>query len=181
MSLDLLLEKLPEVDAWVDRTLAEHASQARSVESFGFARLAGYYPVSLLRTAKVVGLPRVPMPPLSRMGLLGFEEFENLNAAGITYKDTYFVCASHLREEALHFHELVHVVQWQHLGVRNFILAYALGHLLGGGYDGNPLERTAYALQARFDAGEASFDAPAHARSDAERDCRALLRQVGLG
>ncbi len=46
--------------------------------------------------------------------------------AGITYKDTYFI--NHLHQtESLHFHELVHVVQWDWLWVDDFLLAYGAG------------------------------------------------------
>ena len=49
----------------------------------------------------------------------------------------------------MHFHELVHVIQWEHLGVERFLLAYAQG-FLSGGYYSNPLESMAYAHQQRF-------------------------------
>jgi hypothetical protein len=71
--------------------------------------------------------------------------------AGITYKDTFFV--SHLHQtESLHFHELVHVVQWERLGVDNFLLAYGAG-LMQFSYQSSPLEQMAYSLQAAFDRG----------------------------
>jgi hypothetical protein len=92
------------------------------------------------------------------MGLSGFDDFENLDAAGITYLSSFFVRLGHERNESLHFHELVHVVQWRHLGPERFIIAYALGHLLSGGYRANPFEVMAYELQARFDRGGPAFD-----------------------
>jgi len=180
MSLDLLRQKLPEVESWVEHTVVAHAAQARRVASFGFARLGDYYPASLLHAAKVVAVPTVPVPPLTELGLPGFEEFEQLDAAGITYLDTYFVCADRVRDESLHFHELVHVNQWIHLGPRNFILAYALGHKISGGYRTNPFEVTAYDLQARFEAGEPAFDAAAIARAHATRDFWALMPHARL-
>ncbi len=180
MSLDLLRQKLSEVENWVERTVVAHAAQALPVASFGFTRLGDYYPASLLHAAKVVRVPTVPVPPLAQLGLPGFEDFEQLDHDGITYLDTYFVCAESLRDESLHFHELVHVNQWLHLGPRNFILAYALGHKIGGGYRTNPFEVTAYDLQARFEAGTQAFDAAAIARDHAKRDFGALMRQVGL-
>ena len=70
---------------------------------------------------------------------------------GITFKNTFFLrqgCAS----ESLHFHEMVHVIQWARLGVEKFLLAYGLG-LLAHGYEQSPLEKTAYDLQRRFDSG----------------------------
>lgn len=133
MSLDLLRQKLPDVEAWVNHTVAAHVAQAHPVATLGFKRLGDYYPPSLLHTTKVVAVSKVPIPPLTQIGLSGFEEFEQLDAAGITYLDTYFVCAKRLRDESLHFHELVHVIQWLHLGSQNFILAYALGIDLAAG------------------------------------------------
>ena len=54
--------------------------------------------------------------------------------------------------ESLHFHELVHIVQWARLGVDNFLLAYGLGFILGG-YEQSPLEQMAYTLQRSFENG----------------------------
>jgi len=70
---------------------------------------------------------------------------------GITFKDTVFLrqgCTS----EALHFHELVHVVQWARLGVDSFVLAYGFG-LVRFEYENSPLEQMAYALQQNFEEG----------------------------
>jgi hypothetical protein len=50
------------------------------------------------------------------------------------------------------FHELVHVEQYRQLGIPQFSDLYVRGFLTGGGYDGIPLERNAYALGARFEA-----------------------------
>lgn len=147
----LLLEKLPLVLGWIDRTLADHAAAARPVNSYRFPRLPHYYPPALLAEAHVVSMDQVPVPPLATLGLAGFEDFENLGAAGITYRSTYFVRDDAADDESLHFHELVHVVQWRHLGPERFVLAYALGHLRAGGYDTNPLETMAYDLQSRFE------------------------------
>ncbi len=96
---------------------------------------------------------RVPFPPLSRMGLPEFTQMESMQTqmAGITYEDTFFI--NHFqRTESLHFHELVHVVQWERLGVDNFLLAYGAG-LMEFGYFNSPLEQMAYSLQARFEGG----------------------------
>lgn len=78
-----------------------------------------------------------------------FCALETMPLAGVTYKTTFFVSAG-LQNESLYFHELVHVVQWDRLGVDNFLLAYAIG-LLQLGYQQSPLEQMAYQLQAMFD------------------------------
>ena len=94
-----------------------------------FPRLPSYYSPEILSLAKVIVIDRVPVPPLSAMGLAEFAEFEQTSFDGITYKDTYFIRKDHAGDEFIHFHELVHVIQWRELGVEAFLLAYANGLL----------------------------------------------------
>jgi len=129
----------------------------------------------------VIPIAQVPVPPLAHMGLTGFGEFENLNAAGITYLSSFFVRLGYERDESLHFHELVHVIQWRHLGPERFIMAYALGHLLSGGYRNNPLEIMAYDLQARFDQSGPAFDVVAVVTPELDRIVPALLQRASTG
>jgi hypothetical protein len=158
-----LLQKLPEVRAWIENTLAAHSTNARTVLSFEFPRLGKYYSAETLASTFVVVVPVVPVPPLATLGLHGFEDFEQIDADGITYLNTYFVKSSQARSEALHFHELVHVLQWQHLGPERFLLAYASGHLKNG-YRKNPLETMAFSLQTEFERRTTSFDVAGYVR-----------------
>ena len=141
---------LPVVREWIEKTLEENRDHAVPVINLAFPRLSKVFPLDLLSRAKVVVVTgNVPFPPLSRMGLPEFAQMENMPMAGITYKDTFFV--SHLHQtESLHFHELVHIVQWERLGVDDFLFAYGMG-LMQIGYEDSPLERMAYSLQAKFD------------------------------
>ena len=150
MNSELLLAKLPQITWWIDQTLVAHAVEARPVAEFGFKRLPGFFSTALLAHTKVVTLEHVPVPPLVAMGLPEFAGFEQGDYAGITYKDTYFLQNSQAPNESIHFHELVHVVQWGHLGVERFLLAYAAG-LAANGYRNSPLEAMAYTLQEYFD------------------------------
>jgi len=143
---------LPVVREWVEKTLEENRDHAIPVVNLSFPRLSKVFPLDLLSRAKeVVVTGNVPFPPLSRMGLPEFAQMENMTMDGITYKDTFFV--NHLHQtESLHFHELVHIVQWERLGVDDFLFAYGVG-LMQFGYADSPLERMAYSLQADFDRG----------------------------
>ena len=143
---------VPQVREWIDDYLANHASQARSVASYGFERLALCYPEVLLERTKVVEVERVPFPPIERFGLPELAHMQQMQAAGVTFKDTYILQRG-ASSESLHFHELVHVVQWATLGVDNFLLAYGMG-LMQSGYRQSPLEQMAYALQAEFEGGK---------------------------
>ncbi len=150
----------PRIAGWMQKTLATHASAARPVASLGFSRLADYFDAPLLASSKAVIVPRVPMPPLSAMGLDRFREFEQMDAGGITYLDMYFVRADHAHLESLHFHELVHVIQWRLLGPERFLALYADG-LERFGYRNSPLEVMAYDLQDRFEREPQPFNVQA--------------------
>lgn len=142
---------LPQVRKWIDQFLDAHADRARSVSTLGFTRLSACFPRELLERAKMVSVERVPFPPVEKFGLPEFAPMQEMAFAGITFKDTFFVQQSNA-SEALHFHELIHVIQWSRLGVDNFLLAYALG-LLSVGYAQSPLEQMAYTLQHSFELG----------------------------
>src|SRR3979409_1101476 len=116
MRPDHYLPFLPTTLNWIQQTLDTHAHQRHAVSSFNFARLPYYFSETLLTTANVVLTDRLPVPPLSSLGLTEFSEFEKRPMDGITYQDTYFLRAAAATDESLHFHELVHVVQWQVLG-----------------------------------------------------------------
>lgn len=66
----------------------------------------------------------------------------------ITFVDT--VVSHEQFTDRLLFHELVHVVQYEKLGVAEFAAKYVRGFLSGGSYDAIPLERNAYELDERF-------------------------------
>ena len=64
----------------------------------------------------------------------------------------------------LHFHELVHVVQWAALGSEGFITRY-MQEILTLGYDQAPLEIMAYQLDEHYQNGGAPMDIPAYVKS----------------
>jgi hypothetical protein len=162
-----LLPALRQARRWIDATLAVHASRAQRVEAFGFDRLRSYYSPRLLADAKAVVVDELPRPPVEAWGVSDAVQFSTLNAGGITFKDTFFVRRGCEDSETLFFHELAHVLQWRRLGVNRFLALYGLG-LLQHDYFNSPLERMAFALQARFEKGEA-FDAERAAMDETDR------------
>jgi hypothetical protein len=68
--------------------------------------------------------------------------------AAITFIDT--VVFHEPIENRLLFHELVHVAQYEKLGLAEFAAKYVNGFLTGGSYETIPLEQNAYELDARF-------------------------------
>lgn len=149
--------KYPLIMGWIKQTLEAHVQKARTVASLGFKRLPQYFSPELLAFAKVVYVDVVPMPPLSKIGLSQFSDFENMNSDGVTYLDTFFVRQEKQGDEPLHFHEFVHIIQWKELGAKTFVAAYADG-LERFGYRNSPLEVMAYDAQAVFGKSSLPFD-----------------------
>jgi hypothetical protein len=144
---------LPLVREWVTATLEAYQDQVVPVDPGDYPRLGRIFPGALLKRARVVVVKdNPPFPPLSRMGLPDFAAFEAMPIAGITYRNTFFVKHGQ-QTESLYFHEIVHIIQWDRLGVDHFLLAYGLG-LMQSGYRHSPLEAMVYALQDGFDRGK---------------------------
>jgi hypothetical protein len=110
----------PVVAGWIRSTLTVHSGAARTVASCGFPRLPFYFSAETLALAKVILVDRLPLPPLSSWGLTQFADFERSEPDGITYLDTFFLKRNQWKNEALHFHELIHVIQWRILGPETF-------------------------------------------------------------
>jgi len=163
--------RIPLIRSWVERTLAVHGREARPVaelvETCGLRRLPGYFDAAFLGRVRCAAVERVPLPPPAALGLRLFAGFRTTHWAGITYGDTYFVDRRFDRNESLHFHELIHAVQWDCLGFDRFILAYARG-LLRKGYARSPLELMACEHQRRFETDPVPYPADARIREELE-------------
>ena len=80
---------------------------------------------------------------------IGFRNLPAIsNAAAVTFVDV-IACQVECDDQLL-FHELVHVVQYEKLGLIRFAYKYIKGFLCAGCYDEIPVELNAYALDHRF-------------------------------
>lgn len=59
----------PLVISWARQTLAAHENSSKKMVSFGFSRLPLYFSQEMLKSTKVVVIEKVPVPPLSAIGL----------------------------------------------------------------------------------------------------------------
>lgn len=163
MASDRYAELVPVVLNWIQQTLDDNAGKMRPVVSFKFRRLPRYFSCDLLNSANVVITDRLPTPPLSALGLSEFATFERQPVGGVTYLETYFLEPGGAADESLHYHELIHVIQWRVLGPKDFLLLYAHG-LAERGYLDCPLEAMAYDHQRRFEAGERPYSVETEVR-----------------
>jgi hypothetical protein len=146
-----LRQALPGIQEWILRYTESTASQAVTVASLSIPVLARCYSKELLESTRFVITDQICYPPLDQLGLGEFKALNAIRWGGITYNDIYFLRRD-LACPALHFHELVHVVQYQRLGVDRFLWAYGLGLALHG-YEDSPLEKMAYDFQLEFEYG----------------------------
>jgi len=145
-----------QVAAYIERQRDIYVRRAAPFASSQKGALQPFFPGSALDSARAVVLSgyRVSNPPfygdLIRMGFAGNSLPDFAHMAAITFVDTIVLHESSTNE--LLFHELVHVVQYEKLGLADFAGKYVRGFLSGGSYEAIPLEMNAYQLAARFAA-----------------------------
>lgn len=141
-----------KIEQWVDQTIATYASNRTSCICFE-NEFKGYYPGNFLQESYFVVVNKLPKPDFPELRDAGFSDFLDREFEGITYKNTYFITAGCESRKSLHFHELVHVMQWKVLGAQQFIVRY-MQELKLHGYDNAPLEVMASEYQHRFEKNE---------------------------
>jgi hypothetical protein len=176
-----MLRAQPAIEAWVLELHARSAAQSIAASATGFTRLGQYFPASILEQARAVTVDLMPFPPVGALGLPEFEALVAMPMVGITFGHMYFLHPEHTNE-AIHFHELVHVAQWAALGVAAFLPTYAVG-IAQHGYEASPFELAAFDLQAKFERGDALPGIVDFVRWHAEqtrKEAENLFRSVGL-
>ena len=110
----------------------------------------------------------IPDPPFaSVMRRFGFDFPSPSLTEAITFEDV-IACRAGMNASLL-FHELVHVVQYRVLGVREFARQYISGFLDTRSYSEIPLERIAFELQSRFETDAQQFDVELQVRRSLRR------------
>jgi len=145
---------------WIHRQRRLFGSRARPLTTQEHDDLAGFFDQELLASVRIRAVEQVSRPwfvrPLAWLGLPLDMDFRS--AAGITFGDLILISGldpGRAVPTTLLFHEMVHVLQYQHLGIDGFARVYVRGWLENGrAYLAIPLEQEAYAQEDRFRAGE---------------------------
>ena len=157
MEEEQLKSLVSDIQKWIVYTLAEHEAQMEPVATAQFERLKKYYPNTLLQRVRRVIVDRCPVPPLAITGIPQLAEIENWDIKGIPWKNTIFIRRDLAGWDAVHFHELLHIIQWDCLGTERYLTAWTIG-TISRGYRDNPLEETAFRHQSRFETEEKPYD-----------------------
>ena len=149
---------LEQIEQWIDATNIKYKKQRISCEKFA-SEFAGFYPTEFLKNAFYVVVDKIPKPDFPILREMGLGDFVDMDVAGITYKNTYYILPDAAKDLRVHFHELVHVAQWLKLGPDVFILRY-ISEIQRVGYNDAPLEKMAYALDEQFVSKGDKIDVP---------------------
>jgi hypothetical protein len=140
------------VEDYVTSSRKKYAPQAVPLTDAQHSAMQPFFSAAILDTARLCVLrgARVSNPsmyPMAKMmGIRNLPDFADM--AAITFVD---VIVSHQEfKDALLFHELVHVVQYAQMDLKEFAGRFVNGFIQGGSYEQIPLETHAYALEARF-------------------------------
>ncbi len=147
---------IQEGRAWVRSQQARYREAGSSLSNQERKALAPFFGASTLDDVRVCRVDLIENPPFyedlpqtERSNLIDFQGMD-----GITFVDTVLLARSKVAEPApisLIFHECVHVVQYQLLGVDDFVEQYVKGWVENRRiYKNIPLERIAYQLEERF-------------------------------
>jgi hypothetical protein len=148
-----------QVVAFITHQLKTYRPSAAPLSVSQKNAMRPFFPEHALDSTRLVVLTRqrVTNPPFyAELMRMGFDAASLPNfslMAAITFVDT--VVSHEPFTDRLLFHELVHVVQYEKLGVVEFAAKYVKGFLSGGSYEAIPLEMNAYELDARFAAAPA--------------------------
>lgn len=179
----LLLPLVIGIDLWIRWQVWRRRGLRRSIESGIAERLSRVFVWPADWVERVRLIPSEPPLP----AVVGWVERWRPGtsvgpgeASGITFGWDVVVRPERVDDEALLFHELVHVVQWARLGRLRFLLVYADG-VLRHGYMGCPLEVMAYGTTAASFEGQAARGPVVQAvEEDADANARVMQRRGWL-
>ena len=140
------------VEEYVTSSRKKYAAQAVPLTDAQRTAMQPFFSAGVLDSARFCVLrgTRVSNPPMyamaKMMGIRNLPDFAAMTA--ITFVD---VIVSHQEfTDTLLFHELVHVVQYAQMDLKEFAARFVDGFIQGGSYEEVPLEKMAHALESRF-------------------------------
>ena len=142
---------------WIESQRAQHRVHADPLPDTTLAALSGFFEKGTLDRTRIRHVPSIENPPF-------YQEFEEAGEAfpldftvwaAITFGDVILVNGGQVPGPPSHsvvFHEMVHVVQYDELGIHEFARRYVTPFVQSRfNYMSIPLESVAFDLQGRFE------------------------------
>jgi hypothetical protein len=143
------------VEDYVTSSRKKYAPQAVPLTDAQRTAMQPFFSAAVLDSARLCVLrgTRVSNPSMytmaKMMGIRNLPDFADMTA--ITFVDV--IVSHHEFTDALLFHELVHVVQYAQMDMKEFSARFINGFIQGGSYEEVPLEKMAHSLESRFSQG----------------------------
>lgn len=145
---------------WIQKERLTRLPSARALTPVEHAAMAGFFNPELLAKAWIQRVPIVPNPDFYQALIAAGQPIPldfSARMEALTLVDCILIADSKIGvgpiPPGLLFHELVHVVQYDVLGVEEFMHRYVRGWAGNGeNYDRIPIEVQAYHLQGRYEA-----------------------------
>ncbi|HEV7551559.1 MAG TPA: hypothetical protein VGP65_07750 [Candidatus Angelobacter sp.] len=140
------------VEDYITSSRKKYAPQALPLTDAQRSAMQPFFSPAVLDSARLCVLrgTRVSNPSMyalaKMMGIRNLPDFADM--AAITFVEV-IVCHQEFTDELL-FHELVHVVQYAQMDVREFAARFVNEFIQGGSFEEIALEKFACALEARF-------------------------------
>ncbi len=140
------------VEDYVTSSRKKYASEAVPLTDAQRSVMQPFFSAPVLDSARLCVLrgTRVSNPPMytmaKMMGIRDLPDFADM--AAITFVDV--IVSHHEFTDALLFHELVHVVQYAQMDMKEFAARFVNGFIQGGSYQEIPLEKMAHEFEGRF-------------------------------
>lgn len=143
---------------WVQSEREKYRPSARPLDDREVDALERFFGPTIMNLASLRVVPSIQNPPfypiLTQRGVPVIDFTQSL---GITFIDTILISRERTPPGpvplSVVFHELVHVVQYDLVGVDEFVSRYVKGWFAQGlQYASIPIEHQAYDLQARYEA-----------------------------
>ena len=135
-----------ELEEWIDQLNLQNVGERIPCSTL-YEHFKGYHNREFLEKSFYISVDTIPKPDFEELRAIGLGSFLDERVEGITYKNTYYILNDKVNQFDLHFHELVHVVQWKLLGVNDFIKKYMEE---AADYGNGPLEKMAFSMQDEF-------------------------------
>lgn len=151
---DILAWAIDETRTWIQQQRELHRPAGGELPSVAKDAIRPFFPPAVLDSARVTVLSAIPNPPfLEQARDLGLAVDGINGMEGLTLVDTILISQAVPPTDPLRlmFHELVHAVQYEILGVGEFSRQYVHG-IVDGDFDYYriPLEAMAYDLDQQF-------------------------------
>ena len=150
------LQFIEKAIEWVISQKEKYRPKGVPLSSDEQQEMAHFFPIATLCNVKTSKVPIIENPPFyPELQSVGISLIDFSKMQGITFVDTILISQARYPKQhewlPLIFHELVHVIQYQLLGIDVFIEQYIKGFIEHSfSYENIPLESNAYELQNRY-------------------------------